>query len=599
MKCVIVCSIGEVIDKITILQIKNKKASNKEVKQNIQRELNLLEESLPETIKPSKNQQDSEPKSESKPESECDINVFLEELYKVNSKLWILEDLIREKSRNKSFDDKYIEYAESIHETNDERYRIKRSINEKYNSEIKEEKIYSTESTPTLNPKTTSPESMNQLNRAMSLYTRGLFDESLLVFDKLIRKYVEKKEMRKLDDDIFLYNKFYILLFFSYKLICEISGKSNPYQYHLDIIMKGIRKGTILVDEELKTYCINQYGLFLLKNKRYEDAYPYVYSIGCITGPGVNNRNMSFLSSTDNNKTQLIYDGGGIGDKVMFSRFIPTLCELNRKANHYNHIVFFTEDNLLWMFRYVFKHITNLSIVGYKNANNLPSFQHHCSMMELLKHLKVTYDNLVEYPQPVLKELYTQSPTSTAKKQLRRLREIPNLNMKKTYVFNWKGNATNKDEKFNRGMELRHAIPLFKLKSKGFSWVVITKEVTKEEKNLLKKYGVHYLGDKLDKNGKCYEDSIHILREVAGVVTTDTSLAHLSGSLGLSTSVFLTIGNEWRWSSSSSSCSQITSTNWYPSPQFQVTLFKQKRRGDWSGVVKDYIHFIYDNTTSK
>ena len=55
-------------------------------------------------------------------------------------KLWILENIIREKSKNKTFDDTYIKIAEAIHKTNDERCKIKKLINIKYNSELIEEK---------------------------------------------------------------------------------------------------------------------------------------------------------------------------------------------------------------------------------------------------------------------------------------------------------------------------------------------------------------------------------------------------------------------------------------------------------------------------
>ena len=54
------------------------------------------------------------------------------ELSQINNKLWILEDLIRDKSSKKEFDQKYIEYAESLHKTNDERYIVKRKINNNF-----------------------------------------------------------------------------------------------------------------------------------------------------------------------------------------------------------------------------------------------------------------------------------------------------------------------------------------------------------------------------------------------------------------------------------------------------------------------------------
>ena len=121
MICKISCSFGEIVDKVTILKIKEKKAQTTHVLTNIQSELKAIQQETP-----------------------CVNNKdpLFEELSSINQQLWELEDSIREKSRLKEFDKKYIEYAELIHITNDKRYMIKKKINEKYNSCLKEEKIY-------------------------------------------------------------------------------------------------------------------------------------------------------------------------------------------------------------------------------------------------------------------------------------------------------------------------------------------------------------------------------------------------------------------------------------------------------------------------
>ena len=109
MNCKISCSFGEVVDKVTILKIKQKKAKSSAL-QNIENELNLL-------LKENPMVKHNDP--------------LFDTLSKINNDLWILEDLIREKSNLKEFDSKYIEYAENIHKKNDERYNVKRKINEK------------------------------------------------------------------------------------------------------------------------------------------------------------------------------------------------------------------------------------------------------------------------------------------------------------------------------------------------------------------------------------------------------------------------------------------------------------------------------------
>ena len=69
-------------------------------------------------------------------------NELINDLKLINQKLWNIEDLIRDKERNKIFDEKFIELARKVYFTNDERSRIKRNINETFGSEIVEEKSY-------------------------------------------------------------------------------------------------------------------------------------------------------------------------------------------------------------------------------------------------------------------------------------------------------------------------------------------------------------------------------------------------------------------------------------------------------------------------
>ena len=110
------CSFGEVVDKYSILKIKESKIQDKQALRNIRNEIQALENDVVSLLTFITN------------------NNLYHDLLSVNKKLWILEDLIREKSQKNELDDKYIRYAESIHETNDKRYRIKREINKITNS---------------------------------------------------------------------------------------------------------------------------------------------------------------------------------------------------------------------------------------------------------------------------------------------------------------------------------------------------------------------------------------------------------------------------------------------------------------------------------
>lgn len=117
-------SIGELIDKLSILDIKknNIKDTNKLV--YVEKEYNLLM-SL------------SEPFLQKK-----EIQSLYRELVTVNSELWDIEDKIRDFELLKRFDDVFINLARKVYMTNDKRFSIKNQINELTNSEIKEVKDY-------------------------------------------------------------------------------------------------------------------------------------------------------------------------------------------------------------------------------------------------------------------------------------------------------------------------------------------------------------------------------------------------------------------------------------------------------------------------
>ena len=111
------CSYGEILDKLTILEIKLSKCLDEDKKINIQNEYNALY----------------------KYKKDDDLYSKLKD---INQKLWDCEDAIRIKSQKKEFDEDYILISENIHTYNDRRYEIKKEINITYHSFLIEEKIY-------------------------------------------------------------------------------------------------------------------------------------------------------------------------------------------------------------------------------------------------------------------------------------------------------------------------------------------------------------------------------------------------------------------------------------------------------------------------
>lgn len=118
-------SYGEMLDKITILQIKSERISDAGKVANVNKELSLLSGLW-----------------ESDEKSGIDISEEFARLKKINEALWDIEDDIRDKERAKEFDERFIELARAVYVTNDQRADIKRVINIKLGSDLVEEKSY-------------------------------------------------------------------------------------------------------------------------------------------------------------------------------------------------------------------------------------------------------------------------------------------------------------------------------------------------------------------------------------------------------------------------------------------------------------------------
>jgi hypothetical protein len=118
-------SFGELIDKITILEIKSGRMTDAAKLANVRDELELLSALW---------QRD--------PASNTDISAERAELKRINEALWEIEDEIRLKERDQAFDARFIELARAVYHTNDKRAAVKRAINLKLGSRLVEEKSY-------------------------------------------------------------------------------------------------------------------------------------------------------------------------------------------------------------------------------------------------------------------------------------------------------------------------------------------------------------------------------------------------------------------------------------------------------------------------
>jgi hypothetical protein len=116
---------GELIDKLTILEIKSQRMTDAAKLANVRTELELLRQTWAAS-----------------PYAKTDIEAEWSALRDVNAKLWDIEDDIRDKERAGAFDARFIELARAVYVTNDERAAIKKRINTKLGSTLVEEKSY-------------------------------------------------------------------------------------------------------------------------------------------------------------------------------------------------------------------------------------------------------------------------------------------------------------------------------------------------------------------------------------------------------------------------------------------------------------------------
>ena len=118
-------SAGELVDKITILEIKKEKITNKKKLIEIKKELDSLTNTFNKSIKKNIN-----------------LEALIKELKNINLKLWDIENKTRELEKKQEFGKEFIELARNVYKSNDERAKIKLKINEALGSNIKEVKSY-------------------------------------------------------------------------------------------------------------------------------------------------------------------------------------------------------------------------------------------------------------------------------------------------------------------------------------------------------------------------------------------------------------------------------------------------------------------------
>ena len=124
-KIIVEVSVGELLDKISILEIKIEKIKDPEKLKFISNEHSILKNQLEKNVK-----------------SDDKLNKLFQDLKEINAKLWVIEDDKRDCEKNKDFGDKFVKLSRNVHFLNDDRAKIKFEINNHTGSNIKEIKEY-------------------------------------------------------------------------------------------------------------------------------------------------------------------------------------------------------------------------------------------------------------------------------------------------------------------------------------------------------------------------------------------------------------------------------------------------------------------------
>ena len=124
-KIIIEVSIGELLDKISILEIKQEKIKDPEKLEFISKEYSILKNQLENSVK-----------------TDDELDKLFKSLKEINSKLWVIEDDKRKCEKDKDFGEKFVKLSRDVHFLNDDRAKIKSKINDHAGSTIKEVKEY-------------------------------------------------------------------------------------------------------------------------------------------------------------------------------------------------------------------------------------------------------------------------------------------------------------------------------------------------------------------------------------------------------------------------------------------------------------------------
>ncbi len=246
-------------------------------------------------------------------------------------------------------------------------------------------------------------------------------------------------------------------------------------------------------------------------------------------------------------KKLLVYSGEGVGDLLMFSRYID---EVKKMAGE---VMLAVNNSCLDLFKYNFP---DLKVFSLNDKIPESEYDYCASFFGLIYNLNIDLNNINT----------TDNYLKVDDKLVQEKASLVKTNKKKIGIY-WQGNPTLLS---NRSMKLHNFEELFKLENTQIYSFQISK-IDSESENEKKKYPIIDLAPYI----KNYTDTAALLKNIDLLVTIDTSIAHLAGALGIKTFLLLPYSPEWRWFYDNNT------TPWYNS----VKIFKQVIPNDWYEVI--------------
>ncbi len=253
-----------------------------------------------------------------------------------------------------------------------------------------------------------------------------------------------------------------------------------------------------------------------------------------------------------NSKKILIISEQGIGDNIQFFRYLYSI-----KDNYNAEIIFYTDKNLVYLFKDTpFKIVHDL-----KYINKIDYHQHLLSLPGIFYNKNKKIKECINY--------ITENKINNDK-----WKNKLNKFQKPIIAINWQGDKNFLSDD-TRSINLLNFKDILKLNK--YNFISLQKNFGSEQIKLYNYTNlITDLSSEIDLNGNTFEDTISILNNIDALITPDTALAHLGGTLGVKTYLLLSFNHDWRW--------YLDDKFKYFYPNIKV--IEQNKANDWEGVFK-------------